>query len=133
MGVRAVNRVIRFLESRDVEVRRGRDNVYYPDDEVIIYNVQGNYNGQLYTLLHEAGHFLQSKSRNFTATNLIYEEVDMLHTNYQKFRLLEQEMDAWDRGLKLAKYLKIKMDIIDYRKNAAYFIMQYVKVLAHDK
>jgi antirestriction protein ArdC len=132
VGIRAVNRVIRFLESRDVEVRKGRDNVYYPEDEVIIYNAQGNYNGQLYTLLHEAGHFLQSKSRNFTAMNLIYGDVDLLHTNYQKFRLLEQEMDAWDRGLKLAKYLKIKMDIIDYRKNAAYFIMQYVKVLAQD-
>ena len=132
MGVRAVNKVIRFLESRDVEVRSGRDNVYYPEDEIIIYNAQGNYNGQLYTL-HEAGHFLQSKSRNFTAMNLIYDNADVLHTNYQKFRLLEQEMDAWDRGLKLAKYLKIKIDIIDYRKNAAYFIMQYVKVLAHDK
>ncbi len=133
MGIRAVNKVIRFIESRDVEVRKGRDNVYYPEDEVIIYNAQGNYNGQLYTLLHEAGHFLQSRSRNFTAMNPIYEDVDLLYTNYQKFRLLEQEMDAWDRGLKLAKYLKIKIDIIDYRKCAAHFIMQYVKVLAHDK
>jgi Zn-dependent peptidase ImmA (M78 family) len=133
MGIRDVKRVIFYLESRNVEVRKGRDNVYYPEDDVIIYNAQGNYVNQLYTLLHEAGHFLQSRSRNFTAMNLIYGDADMMQTNYQKFRLLEQEMDAWDRGLKLAKALDIKLDIIDYRKNAAYFIMQYVKAIANDK
>ena len=135
MGIRSVKKVIFYLESRNVEVRKGRDNVYYPEDDVIIYNAQGNYVNQLYTLLHEAGHFLQSRSRNFTAMNLIYGygDVDMMQTNYQKFRLLEQEMDAWDRGLKLAKALDIKLDIIDYRKNAAYFIMQYVKAIANDK
>jgi Zn-dependent peptidase ImmA (M78 family) len=133
MSVSAVRKVIFYLESRNIEVRRGRDNVFYPEDGVIIYNAQGNYTNQLYTLLHEAGHFLQAKSRTFTAMNLVYGDADLMQTNYQKFRLLEQEMDAWDRGLKLAKKLDIKLDVIDYRKNAAYFIMQYVKVIANDK
>lgn len=133
MSVKAVRKVIFYLESRNVEVRKGRDNVYYPEDDVIIYNAQGNYVNQLYTLLHEAGHFLQSRSRTFTAMNLVYGDADLMQTNYQKFRLLEQEMDAWDRGLKLAKRLDIKLDVIDYRKNAAYFIMQYVKAIANDK
>ena len=81
MGIRDVKRVIFYLESRNVEVRKGRDNVYYPEDDVIIYNAQGNYVNQLYTLLHEAGHFLQSRSRNFTAMNLIYGDADMMQTN----------------------------------------------------
>jgi Zn-dependent peptidase ImmA (M78 family) len=133
MSLRAVKKVIFYLESRKVEVRKGRDNVYYPDDDIIIYNAQGNYKNQLYTLLHEAGHFLQRRSRTFSSMNLIYGDADLMQTNYQKFRLLEQEMDAWDRGLRLAKSLEIKLDIIDYRKNAAYFIMQYVKAIANDK
>jgi Zn-dependent peptidase ImmA (M78 family) len=130
MSQRAVKKVIQYLESRKVEVRKGRDNCYYPEPRTIVYNAQGSYTNQLYTLLHEAGHFLQEKSRNFSAMSLIYEKsADELHTNYQKYRLLEQEMDAWDRGAKLAKRLGIKLDILDYRKNAAYFIMCYVKLL----
>jgi len=129
MSQGAVKKVIKYLESRKVEVRKGRDNCYYPEPRTIVYNAQGSYKNQLYTLLHEAGHFLQEKSRNFSAMNLIYGTADELHTNYQKFRLLEQEMDAWDRGAKLAQKLGIKLDILDYRKNAAYFIMCYVKLL----
>jgi Zn-dependent peptidase ImmA (M78 family) len=132
MSIRAVQKVIFYLEYRKVEVRKGRDNVYYPEDNTIVYNAQGNFTNQLYTLLHEAGHFLQSRSRNFMSMNLVYSD-DALHTNYKKFRLLEQEIDAWDRGLKLAKKLAIKIDIIDYRKNAAYFIMQYVKAISNEK
>jgi Zn-dependent peptidase ImmA (M78 family) len=129
MSQRAVKKVISYLESRRVEVRKGRDNCYYPEPRTIVYNAQGSYKNQLYTLLHEAGHFLQEKSRSFSSMNLIYTTADELHTNYQKFRLLEQEMDAWDRGAKLAQKLGIKLDILDYRKNAAYFIMCYVKLL----
>ncbi len=131
MSQRAVKKVIKFLEGRKVQVRKGRDNCYYPErPKTIVYNAQGSYKNQLYTLLHEAGHFLQEKSRNFSAMSLVYDKkADELHTNYQKFRILEQEMDAWERGARLAKYLDIKLDIIDYRKNAAYFIMCYVKLL----
>jgi Zn-dependent peptidase ImmA (M78 family) len=129
MSQRAVRKVIKYLESRKVEVRKGRDNCYYPEPRTIVYNAQGSYKNQLYTLLHEAGHFLQEKSRNFSSMNLIYGTADELHTNYQKFRLLEQEMDAWDRGAKLAQKLGITLDILDYRKNSAYFIMCYVKLL----
>ena len=132
MNLRDVNKVIFYLESRKIQVRKGRDNVYYPDDEIIVYNAQGNYKNQLYTLLHEAGHFLQRKSRTFSSMNLIHGDRDLIHTNYQKFRLLEQEMDAWDRGLKLAKSLELKIDVTDYRKNVAYFVMQYVKLIAND-
>jgi hypothetical protein len=42
-------------------------------------------------------------------------------------------MDAWDRGLKLAKKLELKIDVIHYRKTAAYFIMKYVKLIAADE
>jgi hypothetical protein len=41
-------------------------------------------------------------------------------------------MDAWDRGMKLAKKLDITIDEIDYRRTAAHFIMYYVKSLAND-
>lgn len=130
MSYRSVKKVIAYLESRNVQVRKGRENCYYPDrPKTIVYNAQGSYKNQLYTLLHEAGHFLQEKSKNFSSMNLLYQSADELYTNYQKFRLLEQEMDAWDRGAKLATKLGIKLDVLDYRKNAAYFIMCYVKLL----
>lgn len=132
MSLSGVRKVVFYLESRGVEVRKGRDNAYFPDDDVIIYNTQGGYKSQLYTLLHEAGHFLQKKSKNFTAMNLSFGSPDSLHTNYQKFRLLEQEMDAWSRGLKLAKTLELKIDVINYRKTAAIFIMKYVKHIANE-
>jgi hypothetical protein len=130
MSIRSVRKVIQYLESRKVSVRKGRDNVYYPEEKVIIYNASGGPKTQLYTLLHEAGHFLQEKSRNFTVHNLIYQ--DEIYTKYQKYRLLEQEMDAWNRGLQLAHKLGIKIDEIDYRKTAAYYVMFYVKSIAHD-
>lgn len=130
MSARAVKKVIEYLESRRLSVRKGRENVYYPDEKIIIYNASGSYKTQLYSLLHEAGHFLQGKSRNFTVHNLIYQ--DKIYTKYQKYRLLEQEMDAWDRGLKLAKKLGIPVDEIHYRKTAAHFIMCYVKSIADD-
>ncbi len=130
MSARAVKKVIQYLESRRLSVRKGRENVYYPEEKIIIYNASGSYRTQLYTLLHEAGHFLQEKSRNFTVHNLIYQ--GEIYTKYQKYRLLEQEMDAWDRGMKLAKKLGIVIDEIDYRNTAAHFIMYYVKSLAND-
>lgn len=128
MSAKAIKKVIQYLESRKVSVRKGRENVYYPEEKVIVYNAGGSYKTQLYTLLHEAGHFLQEKSRNFTVHNLIYQ--DEIYTKYQKYRLLEQEMDAWSRGLSLSKRLGLKVDEIDYRKTAAHFIMFYVKSLA---
>lgn len=130
MSARAVKKVIKYLESRKLSVRKGRDNVYYPGEKVIIYNASGCYKTQLYTLLHEAGHFLQEKSRNFTVHNLIYH--NEAYTKYQKYRLLEQEMDAWDRGLRLSKKLGLTVDEIDYRRTAAHYIMIYVKSLAND-
>lgn len=130
MSARSVQKVIRYLESRKVSVRKGRENVYYPEEKVIVYNASGSYKAQLYTLLHEAGHFLQQKSRNFNVHNLIYQ--DEIYTKYKKYRILEQEIDAWNRGLNLSKKLSIKIDDIDYRKTAAYFVMFYVKSLAND-
>lgn len=68
---------------------------------------------KLYVLLHEAGHLLLMDNNAYYRKTFpaAAEVIDYPRTNYQKIGILEEEYHAWYRALKLAKKLKIPLNL----------------------
>lgn len=69
---------------------------------------------QLYGLLHECGHILIQSSpkyeNHYPVINKTNKNKNLRLTNNFKLETLKEEIEAWDRGKKLAKRLGIKIN-----------------------
>lgn len=80
----------------------------------------------LYYLLHEAGHAQQYKNP-ITLKRFHYAvENKKTNTNIFKVHIIHQEIDAWQKGIKIAKKLNLKINVLDYEKFAAEKLMTYI-------
>ena len=88
----------------------------------IHHNYDLNNNG-LYALLHECGHVLQP------ATNVgcnSYKNID--DTDHPKEFMMGQflnELDAWNRGMEIAKNLKLKINEKQFEKEKSEALLTY--------
>jgi spermidine synthase len=88
----------------------------------IHHNYDLNNNG-LYALLHECGHVLQP------ATNIgcnAYKNID--DTDHPKEFMMGQflnELDAWNRGMEIAKKLKLKINEKQFEKEKSEALLTY--------
>lgn len=68
---------------------------------------------QLFLLLHECGHMLIGNRRKHERYGMGYtkqNDPQICKTLHHRFDVLDEEMEAWFRGLKLARRLKLKID-----------------------
>lgn len=79
---------------------------------------------KVYALLHEIGHYLQFVNSPHLSSRL--SDLDK-RTNVYKVFLLEEELNAWIRGLKLAHRLNIFIDEKKYWQYASRCLMSYVR------
>lgn len=79
----------------------------------------------LYILLHECGHVLINKKFN---KRYYYNDLSKSFSHLSK--MLDEEYEAWDRGLKLAKRFKIKINEKKWDNYKNFCIKSYVKLLA---
>jgi len=104
------------------------------DRETSTVKVYPNPNQQhlLYTLLHECGHVAilsnSTYKKEFKSLS-VAEMKDNRHfrSNIYKYKLLKEEMDAWEEGKKLAKKLNIRVNKEKYDAYASKWFMTYVK------
>jgi hypothetical protein len=121
-----------------VEEKYFTDNfVEYPrhdsPEKIITVNASSKHENRLYCLLHEFGHILTFASKYYKykyskKIREFNEEEDTIVKNIHKFELLEEEFEAWERGLLLAKRLKIRID----RKNFDTVKAKYLKTYIED-
>lgn len=121
-------KVIDYLkQEKDVDVKLGGTTVFLGmglKRIFVDYRYDLSKNG-LYALLHEAGHALQPEKNE--GVN-IYKSIDeeRYPTKHKMLQFLN-EVDAWERGLRLAKTLNIPIDTKSFNKLKNDALMTYFK------
>jgi len=84
---------------------------------------------QLIVLLHECGHFLVDVHRPKHRINRGYDALDALagKTTESRVDIVDEELEAWRRGLSLAKRLKIKLNEEKYNQVRSKCVKTYMK------
>ena len=108
------------------------DFAYDGDDSVdkvakiISINTTRSLETQLYTLLHECGHILVYGSDNVVNVKEVTDRYNEKTSIHRVFTVIE-EVEAWKRGLSLAKRLGITVDKEKWNRDVARALKQYMK------
>ena len=114
-----------IYNEKGVTVELSDSTCFMGHDQKIIY-IHRNYNLEkngLYTLLHECGHALQP------VTNVgvnCYKNIDE-DSRPKEFAMKRfiNELDAWEKGLKIANELGIRIDLKKYEKEKDIALLTY--------
>ena len=112
--VNQFNKLSQFVkDDLGIDVRLGQITAFmgHKNKTIFIHHNHNLKKNGLYTLLHEVGHAYQNKSENH------FKQVDEDRTP-KKFSMYKfmNEVNAWDKGLQIAKELNIKVDENQYNK-----------------
>jgi hypothetical protein len=110
----------------------GIDDCFVPEARAILVNSRLSSEMKKITLLHELGHFLimQSRIRNKGKEYMCmtFDEYTDNPTNRRKrLGTIMEEIEAWQRGLKLAKRLKIRINTRKFDKERVRCLQTYVR------
>lgn len=130
---------ISFLESlilwcneRNIEVDFAKQmgGIYFPEEKRIRLSGRLSPEKQVFVLLHECGHHLIGDKEKHERFGMGYSRVDSDPTITRTFRhkcdIIDEEYEAWHRGFKLAKRLRLKIDKDRYDKHRAEMIKTYL-------
>jgi hypothetical protein len=127
--------VIAWCSSRKIEVEftnRKEAGVFSSDEKKIYINSTQGCENQLFVLLHECGHLLVGSERSnsnirfrlgYPSTHDPAIKGKFVH----RCVVLEEEFEAWYRGRKLAKKLKIEVDDGRWNEMKSKLLKSYMK------
>lgn len=126
--------VVEWALSRSltVDFTKEGDGRYSPDDKKITVSGRASPVVQLHVILHECGHHLvgddekRERYRRGYADNGANNKKTLRH----RLDILEEEFEAWHRGLKLAKRLGVPLDKKAYDRTRDKFLKSYVDWVA---
>ena len=107
------------------------DEIDFFAKEITINKNQTSKN-KLYSLLHEAGHLMISNNINSFLNfvplypNHLYDGRTMRSRKY-KVSVLCEEIEAWKKGMRIAKRLNIELDKDDYLDYMSKNVWTYIK------
>lgn len=86
-------------------------------------------NIKLYSILHECGHHLigykKSKWERYSEGYNISQYKEKRRTLRYRVEVLDEELEAWNRGIKLAKRLKIYLNLEKFKRFRDHCIKSY--------
>jgi len=130
-----LNKLVEWISSKNWDVRFGVfEDEMSQWDKVIKINIKCKLENQLYTLLHECGHLLLYKNKNYKKQYPYSFKVDMkLNRNKRLMKvhryqvdLISEEIDAWRKGKELAKRLRIYINEDNYNNEMAKYVFTYI-------
>lgn len=128
-----INKLIRWCNQRGYEVSIGshRDEVDTLQKKVRLCN-RTRMNNRLYSFLHECGHIIIADNKKYFRKQYPIAAKNMRRNNslLSNIETIEEEIEAWKVGERLARRLKIKLNKEKYKMYAARFIMTYVSATA---
>tara|TARA_R110002020_G_scaffold273364_3_gene488481 strand:- start:260 stop:712 length:453 start_codon:yes stop_codon:yes gene_type:complete len=131
-AIQDLKKVFYWLENKGYETifHNDTDSVIFSDKKIFL-DKRSSTENQLYSILHECGHILQHQNKSTFNKSFKYQHVaenDKRKERSYAYRIsvLEEEIDAWKRGKKLAKRLDIELDEIKFEKYKAKYTMTYV-------
>jgi len=114
----------------DVEfVNNDTGGAYVRDDRLITINCHLLPEAQLHTLMHECGHHLigpRSAEQRY-GNGYPADDPGVKRSATHRIDILDEEFEAWARGLKLAKRLGVKIDVERYNRTKAKCITSHLK------
>jgi len=130
-SIDSLKRLIDWCAARSQRVcfKRIVGGEYNCDTKVFTINANSTPENQMFILLHEIGHYMIKTcgtSRSKSSFGYQFNEHDVDLTFHYRVDLLEEEYEAWDRGRKHAKRLKINIDHANYDKFKINSIKTYI-------
>lgn len=131
----AIEKLIGWANQKGYAVKFGKkynEEVIF-DQKLIKINNAYNRLQQLYTLLHECGHIIEYRNgsthyfKKYPTANKILKDGRSARSLVGRVEVIEEEINAWRSGEKLAEKLQIEIDPTKYNKEAATWIMGYIK------
>lgn len=127
--------VIDWCSSRQINVVFGKrpNGLFESGDEEtrpqITINGRLSPELQLFVLLHECGHFLvgDRKPNQRYGRGWHAQDGPAKRTLVHRIDVVDEELEAWHRGLKLAKRLKIAVNIERYNQARARYVKTYLQ------
>ena len=125
-----ISKVVDWCNKRNIKVYFcvGGEGQYIPQDgdipTMIKIGTRFTIKNQLYILLHESGHHLCRISQE---RNRIFDWGGEGSNQLERAKIIEEEYEAWNRGLKLSKRLGIEIDQMDWEKFKARLLETYFR------
>lgn len=118
-------KVVDYLKGRGIYVQISTSTNFFGGG-VNLINIHHRYNLEkngLFALLHEAGHSLQNTDE-FGPNHYKRIDDDEQPTKFNMYRFMN-EVDAWDRGERLAEELGIQLDKKEFSKSKEEALLTY--------
>lgn len=103
--------------------------IYYPSGRIIHINGRMNPEKQVFLLLHECGHYLIGDKEKHERFGMGYSTDDphVKKTFHHRCDIVDEELEAWHRGWRLANRLKLKINKSKYDKTRSKMLQSYFK------
>ena len=125
----SIDTVIYWLHKRGyfVDFSYNGDDSIDRESKIVSINTTRSLETQLYILLHECGHALVSENDStVNGTSEVLDKYAEKTSIYRVFTVIE-EVEAWKRGLRLAKKLQIPVNKSKWNKDVARAIKRYME------
>lgn len=114
-SIAAIEKVVDWCASRGYKVvlTKVATGLFVQENKTIKLNHSLLPEKMLFILLHECGHLLigsSEKTERFSMGYHMQEDKDVNETFHHKCDIVEEEYEAWHRGYKLSKRLKLFID-----------------------
>lgn len=133
-AINGLKAVVEWCDSRRIKVEFTNlhpAGVYHNDDKIIYINSKQKLEKQLFVLLHECGHLLiddPSETTVFRFRHGYHEKNPKLKRKFiHRCAIVEEELEAWHRGRKLANKLGIEINDLNYDTLKADLVKTYMK------
>lgn len=127
-----------WLDDKDIMLMFSKelDNEFSPDGKYINIRPIKNKEEMFYTLLHECGHVLvETNNKGFkdnykTKDFNDWDKMVRTRDSALKVSVLADEMEAWNRGRKLAKRLNLAYDEKEFKKLMGQCVWAYASFMS---
>ena len=124
--------LLQWIRSRGYSFKEADEDLYDPNSKTIFVNKRLMNKNKLYSTLHECGHLLVQQN-TFLYEKRYKSQVEGLFDKRKcrsvrwRIDFLKEEYDAWDRGYRLAKRLKIPISKERYYDYASKCLATYCR------
>lgn len=127
----ALETLVDWCNQRGIEVIfcRRQGGIYYPEDKRIKINGRLRPEKQVFFLLHECGHHLIGDKEKHERFGMGYpqDDPDVKRTFHHRCDIVDEEFEAWYRGFKLARRLKLRINKQRFDRTRSEMLKSYFK------
>ena len=123
------SKIEKWLKKEGVALMPGLADQYDREKMTITYNKRNKIENQIYSILHECGHYLVQQSTSYNSKYKIQNEAleDGRKKRSVSWRvsILREEFQAWDKGRELSRILGLRINPDTYDKYSAECLRSY--------